>query len=86
MKDKIKECMEDLMQNNCVCNYVITQNGNDIYVANIRALDVYMKTLEMSKDGNVECYMAVLGKENKALSPIFTVNNGVVKLSNCIIE
>lgn len=86
MRNKIKECMNDLMQNNCVCNYVIVQNGNEIYVENIYALDVYMKSFEMSKNGNVECYMAVLGKENKAVSPIFTVINGVVKLSNCIIK
>ena len=50
------------------------------------ALDVYMKTLEMSENGNVECYMASLGKENKAASPVFTVIDGIVKLSNCIIK
>lgn len=86
MRNKIKKCMEDLMQNNCMCNYVIVQNGNETYIKNIYALDVYMKTIEMSKHGDVECYMAVLGKENKAVSPIFTVINGVVKLSNCIIR
>ena len=86
MKNKLIECMNDLMQNNCVCNYVIVQNGNEIYVENIYALDVYMKSFEMSKNGNVECYMAVLGKENKAVRPVFTVIDGVVKLSNCIIK
>lgn len=86
MRNKIRECMEDLMQNNCVCNYVIVQNENETYMENIHALDVYMKSFEMSKNGNVECYMAVLGKENKAVSPIFTVIDGVVKLSNCIIR
>lgn len=86
MRNKIRECMEDLMQNNCVCNYVIIQNENETYMENIHALDVYMKSFEMSKNGNVECYMAVLGKENKAVSPIFTVIDGVVKLSNCIIR
>ena len=86
MRNKIKECMEDLMQNNCICNYVIVQNGTETYIKNIMALDVYMKTLEMSKNGNVECYMASLGKNNKAVSPIFTVINGVVTLSGCIIK
>lgn len=86
MRNKIRECMEDLMQNNCVCNYVIVQNENETYMENIHALDVYMQSFEMSKNGNVECYMAVLGKENKAVSPIFTVIDGVVKLSNCIIR
>ena len=86
MRNKIKECMEDLMQNNCICNYVIVQNGNETYIKNIRALDVYMKTLKMSKKGNAECYIASLGKENKAVSPIFTVIDGVIRLSNCIIK
>lgn len=86
MRNKIKECMEDLMQNNCTCNYIIVQNKTETYVENIKALDVYMKTFEMSKNGDVECYMATLGKNNKSASPIFTVKNGVVKLSNCIIE
>ena len=86
MRNKIKECMKDLMHNNCTCNYVIVQNGNETYIKNIRALDVYMKTLEMSENGNVECYMASLGKENKAASPVFTVIDGIVKLSNCIIK
>ena len=86
MRNKVMECMNDLMHNNCICNYVIVQNGNEIYIENIRALDVYMKTLEMSKNGNAECYMASLGKKNKAVNPIFTVIDGVVKLSNCIIK
>lgn len=86
MRSKIRECMEDLMQNNYVCNYVIVQNENETYVENIHALDVYMKSFEMSNNGDVECYMAVLGKENKAVSPIFTVIDGVIKLSNCIIK
>lgn len=86
MRNKVMECMNDLMHNNCICNYVIVQNGNETYIKNIRALDVYMKTLEMSKNGNAECYMASLGKENKAVSPIFTVIDGAVKLSNCIIK
>ena len=86
MRNKIKECMKDLMQNNCICNYVIVQNGNETYVKNIHALDVYMKSFEMSKNGDVECYMASLGKENKAVKPIFTVIDGVVTLSNCIIK
>ena len=86
MRNKIKKCMKDLMQNNCICNYVIVQNENEIYIQNIRALDAYIETLKMSKNGNVKCYMASLGKENKAVSPIFTVINGVIKLGNCIIK
>lgn len=39
----------------------------------------------MSKNGNVECYMSALGKDNKACHPIFTVINNVVTLSGQII-
>lgn len=86
MRNKIHECMDDLMQNNCVCNYIIASNRNEIYIENVRALDAYMMAIEMSKSGNVECYMAASGKENKAAKPVFTVIDGVVKLSNCVIK
>lgn len=86
MKNKIIECMNDLMQSNSICNYIIEQDNNSIYIKNTLALDAYMKTLELSKNGNTKCYLAPLGKNNKATNPIFTVIDNVVKLSNCIIK
>ena len=81
LKEKIEEVMDDLMQNNLPCNYVIIQNGTEEYVKNIYALDAYMKAYEMSKSGDIECYMAALGKENKATHPVFSVKNGEITLS-----
>lgn len=86
MREKIYEAMTDLMQNNCRCNYIIVQNGNETYIKSINALDAYMKAYDMSKDGNVECYIAALGKNNKAANPIFTVKDNVVTLSGIVIE
>lgn len=86
MLKKIKEIMNDLMQRDCVCNYVIEQNGNETYFKNILATQAYMKAYEMSKNGDVKCYMASLGKENKAVNPIFSVINGTATLSGIVIE
>lgn len=86
MREKIYKTMNDLMQNNCICNYVFIQDENEVYVKNIHALDAYMKAYEMSKDGDVECYMASLGKDNKAVHPVFTVKDGTVTLSGQIIK
>lgn len=86
MREKIKEAMNDMMLNNCVCNYVFIQNGHETYVKNIHEFDAYMKAYEMSKDGNVECYMAALGKNNKAARPVFYVTDGVVTLNGCVIN
>lgn len=86
MKVKILECMNDLMQKNCICNFVIVQDGKEIYLKNTYSINAYMKAYEMSKNGNVECYMAVLGKNNKAAKPVFSIINGVIKLSGVIIK
>ena len=83
MRNKIIKCMDDLMQRNCICNYIIVQNGNEIYMKDTRALDAYMKAYEMSVNGNVECYMAT--RKEKACSPIFSVVDGVATLSGCIV-
>lgn len=40
-----------------------------------------MKTCEMWKKGNVECYMAPLGEYNKAANPVFSVMEQTVVLS-----
>lgn len=81
LKEKLTKVMDELMQNNLPCNYVIVQNGTEEYVKNIYALDAYMKAYEMSKLGDIECYMAALGKENKAAHPVFSVKNGEITLS-----
>jgi len=86
MREKIYKTMKDLMQNNCICNYVFVQNGNETYAENTHALDAYMKAYSMSENGNVECYMAPLGKKDKALHPVFTVINGVTTLSGQVIK
>lgn len=86
MREKIYKAMVDLMQNNCVCNYLIVQGKNEKYVKDIHALDAYMMAYEMSENGDVECHMATLGKENKAVSSVFSVINGVVTLSGQIIK
>lgn len=80
MRERIKAAMEDLMQNNCVCNYVFVQNGKETYVSNVQALDAYTYAHKLSKNGNVECFMAVLGPHNKAARPVFSVINGVAML------
>ena len=85
LKIKISKAMKELMQNNCICNYVIVQNGNETYIENIHALDAYMKTYEISKDGNAECYIASLGKNNKAAHPVFSITNGMIMLNGQII-
>lgn len=86
MIKKIKEAMNDLMQNDCVCNYVLVQNGKSVYCKNILASEAYAKAYEMSKNGDVKCYMAPLGKNNKAASPVFTVTNGIATLSGITIK
>lgn len=85
MREKICKVMNDLMQNNCICNYVIVQHEKEIYIRNIYSLDAYMRAYEMSKNGNVECYITSL-KGKKAVHPVFSVIDGVIKLSGRIIK
>lgn len=83
MKDKIRIAMEDILQRNCICNYTFVQNGKEMYLENINALDAYMMAYNVSKDGDVECYMTPDGA--KACMPVFTVINNVVTLSGQVV-
>ena len=83
MKTRIRTAMEDILQQNCICDYTFVQDGEKLYKKDINALDAYMMAYDMSSCGNVECYMTPDGK--MACKPIFTVINGVVKLSGLII-
>lgn len=84
MKSKIKTAMEDLLQRNCICDYVFVQNKQKIYQKNIYTLDAYMLAYDMATNGNVECYMAPNGE--KAVKPVFTVIDGVITLSGLTIQ
>lgn len=84
MKSKIKTAMEDLLQRNCICDYVFVQNKQKIHQKNIYALDAYMLAYDMATNGNVECYMAPNGE--KAVKPVFTVIDGVITLSGLTIQ
>lgn len=75
--------MEDMLQRNCVCNYTFVQNGKEMYLENINALDAYMMAYDMSKDGDIKCYMTPNGK--RAYMPVFTVINNVVTLNGQIV-
>ena len=75
--------MEDMLQRNCVCNYTLVQNGKEMYLENINALDAYMMAYDMSKDGDVKCYMTPDGM--RAYRPVFTVINNVVTLSGVVV-
>ena len=79
MRSKIKSAMEDMLQMNCVCDYIFVQNKEEIYHENMYALDAYMMAYDMAKNGNVECYITPNGV--KAYRPVFTVIDGVVTLS-----
>lgn len=83
MKNKIKTLMEDLLQRNCICNYTLVQNCKETYLKNINALDAYMMAYDMSKDGDIKCYMTPNGK--RAYGAIFTVINNVVTLSGVVV-
>ncbi len=84
MKEKIITTMKLMFQKDCVCNYIFVQNGKEIYYKNLLSTEAYMKAYNMSIDGNVECYMAPLGE--KAVTPIFTVIDGIVTLSGLVIN
>ena len=84
MLDKIKNAMEDTLQRNCICDYTFVQNGKELYQKKMYALDAYMKAYDMSVNGNVECYISP--NKTKAFKPVFTVIDGVVKLSGQVIK
>lgn len=80
VKTRIKSAMDDLMQNNCICDYILVQNEKEVYLKNIHCIDAYMETYKMFLNGgNAECYMAALG--TKAARPVFSVIDGVILLS-----
>lgn len=83
MRNKIKAAMDDMLQKNVRCDYIFTQNGKEMYIKNIYALDAYLLAFNMSKEGDVKCYMASGGR--KAYSPVFTAGNGIAVLSGQII-
>lgn len=81
MREKIINIANDLLMNlNIICNYVFVQNGTETYVKNISAIDAYIKAYEMSVNGDIECFIAVSGKD-KAVDPVFKVINGVPNFS-----
>ena len=83
IRRRIKTAMVDLLQNNCICDYLISLKDKTIFLKNTYALDAYMEAYNLSAAGDVECYMAPGGK--RALNPIFTVLNGKVRLSSHLI-
>lgn len=87
MKEKIRNCMNELMHKNSICNYVFVREEKETYVKNLKALDAYLKAVEMSKDEDVKCFMAPLGPENKAINPVFVVKkNGAMCLDGTEIS
>lgn len=82
--DKLKETMDDMLQKNVICNYVFFLDGEKIAERKMYALSAYMTTYHMSNRGDAECYMAPDGV--RAAKPVFSVINGIVKLSGITIE
>lgn len=83
IKESIVKAMEYMSQKNCVCDYILDQNGVSVYKKDITAVDAYMHAVRMSVSGNVLCYKAT--NEKKAFAPIFTVVDNVVSLKGLIV-
>ena len=80
VKNAIRKAMNDLMQHNNRCNYVIITKGVHYYLKDTYSLDSYMRTYELSKQfDDVSCFMAPMGK--KAASPVFRIHDGSIFLS-----
>ena len=83
MRNKIKEAMRSVALKNYKSNFMIVQNEKETYMEDIYALDAFLKTIEMSKKGNVKCYTCPSGKK---FYPIFTVTDGVMRLCGWDIQ
>lgn len=85
MRDLILNAMNDLMQRNTVCDYLIKFGDNSVLLKEVCSIDAYMQTLDNAKryKQNVYCFMSVFGKQ--AASPVFSVESGIVSLSGCEI-
>lgn len=87
MRALLKQAMSDMLQRNVLCDYTFIQDKKEIYRKNLLTLDAYLEACKLSKHGNVECYMTPDGV--RAALPVFTVINGVVKLSGqqiCVLK
>jgi len=84
MKEKIKEAMSDMLIKNTRCDFTFVRSYGQFYEKNISKLDAYTLAYNLSKIGNIECYMSPDGV--KAASPVFTVIDGVVSLSGQVID
>lgn len=87
MYNEIKQAMDDLMQRNTICSYIITDGDEEIYMKNVLATNAYMKTYELSKAAskNMYCYMAPCNQQ-KAAAPVFEIEDGAVRLSGVVIK
>lgn len=86
MREKILNLASELLQNpNIECGYTFIQNGKETYKKSMSAIDAYMMAYEMSKDGDIKCYMTAL-KGEKSILPAFTVINNIVTMSGHTIK
>ena len=83
-KEKILIAMDDMLQRDYCCDYIFVQNNKEICYKSILSSEAYVKAIELSTNGDVECYMAPLGR--KAASPVFTVIDGTITLSGQVLN
>lgn len=81
MKDTILKAMDDMLQKNVTCQYLIKFENTSISLHETPAIDAYMRAYEISKQlgVNVACYMVPLDKP--AVSPVFKIENGTIVMS-----
>ena len=80
IKTIIKNLMDDMLQKDVPCNYIITCGKNEWHLKDVLATDAYLKTYEMSiGQKKTSCYMCPLGV--KAASAVFEVDGDNLYLS-----
>lgn len=85
MKELIRNAMNDLLQKNIYCNYIVKTKKEEHFLQNTLAMDAYLFTYKMSLTyGDVVCYIAPLG--TPAAMPVFEVLKGKIYLSGCEIK
>lgn len=84
-KNLLIKAMDDLLQSNCRCDYLIFTGNEKINLKFTNTLDAYLETIKVSKQRKLDakCYMNSMGR--RAASPVFEVVENKLILSGLCV-
>lgn len=83
IEKRITEAMDDLMQKDVICDFVITCDNKEYPAFSVRRSDAYLACCKIAEENNenAQCYIYHKSDKTRAVKPVFEIKDNIPFLS-----